>query len=137
MDMEVIVKLLNLTRSDSDGEALAAVRKANAMLAKLNSTWDEVVLNRSHRGGARREAPRREAPRREPPPKSESTKESAADFNGPTFERMCLSLGKTGKMNVKEEQLVNGFYQFYKTRGYLTLRQYEVFKDIYYRKFGL
>ena len=38
-----IVKLLALTQSDSDNEALAAIRKANFLLRSLNMQWHEIV----------------------------------------------------------------------------------------------
>lgn len=41
-----LVKLLGMTTSAVDAEALAAIRKANAELTKLGKTWDEFVSSR-------------------------------------------------------------------------------------------
>lgn len=41
---EKIVKLLMLTTSENDGEALSAIRKANLILKKTNRTWLELLV---------------------------------------------------------------------------------------------
>ena len=43
MSIELIVKCLELTASDKDGEALLAVRKANALRATLGRTWADML----------------------------------------------------------------------------------------------
>lgn len=43
MDTTRLIKLLNLTTSPEDGEALSAVRFANALLAKEGKTWEQVL----------------------------------------------------------------------------------------------
>lgn len=43
---ERFVKLLKLTHSSSDGEALAAIRKCNAMLVQQKLSWNDVVVER-------------------------------------------------------------------------------------------
>lgn len=40
---QMLVKLLMMTTSSSDGEALTAIRKANAMLASANVNWEEFL----------------------------------------------------------------------------------------------
>jgi len=42
MDQVKLAKLLMLTTSDSDGEALNAVRAANVILKKAKKNWEEV-----------------------------------------------------------------------------------------------
>jgi hypothetical protein len=39
----MLVKLLMMTTSPNDGEALTAIRKANAMLAGANVNWEEFL----------------------------------------------------------------------------------------------
>lgn len=36
-------KIMEMTRSNHDGEALVAMRKANIMLKKYNITWTELI----------------------------------------------------------------------------------------------
>lgn len=43
MKRELLVKILNLTQSDSDGEALSAIRKANKALKDAGLTWDTAL----------------------------------------------------------------------------------------------
>jgi len=40
---EKLVKVLMLTQSPADGEALSAIRIANALLQKHNMTWDQII----------------------------------------------------------------------------------------------
>jgi len=42
-DRAMLVKLMGMTGSDHDGEALAAVRKATALLARNKTTWAEIL----------------------------------------------------------------------------------------------
>jgi len=42
-EKEKLVKLLNLTTSDSDGEALNAIRAANRILKKYDLTFGDVI----------------------------------------------------------------------------------------------
>lgn len=44
-DYAKLAKLMQLTQSSMDGEALAALRMANAMLAKVNLNWAELIKN--------------------------------------------------------------------------------------------
>lgn len=43
MDKVKLTKLLGMTRSSSDGEALNAMRMANALIEAAGSTWEEVL----------------------------------------------------------------------------------------------
>ena len=42
-DFKVFLKLMNLTTSSFDHEALSAIRMANAVLARTNQTWDDLL----------------------------------------------------------------------------------------------
>lgn len=43
MDKTKLVKLLNLTASDQDGEALAAVRIATKIIKEAGLTWEQII----------------------------------------------------------------------------------------------
>lgn len=43
LDRTKLIKLLMLTQSDQDGEALSAIRKANDLLKKSNKNWEEFL----------------------------------------------------------------------------------------------
>lgn len=42
-ELDLLKRILGMTFSNHDGEALAAMRKANAILTKYNLTWAEVL----------------------------------------------------------------------------------------------
>jgi hypothetical protein len=42
-DFEIFIKLMMMTQSSSDQEALTALRKANAKLASINRNWEELL----------------------------------------------------------------------------------------------
>lgn len=43
MDLDRLAKLMGLTTSDQDGEALNAIRMANKLLAAEKTTWSEIL----------------------------------------------------------------------------------------------
>jgi hypothetical protein len=43
MDIQKLLKWLRLTASEADGEALAAIRRANFLLEKYQPTWDALI----------------------------------------------------------------------------------------------
>lgn len=45
-NLDLLIKLLNLTSSNLDSEALAAMRKANEQLGKFNTTWEKLLKSR-------------------------------------------------------------------------------------------
>ncbi|MBL6613784.1 MAG: DUF2786 domain-containing protein [Reyranella sp.] len=48
-ERERLVKLLSLTNSSNDGEALAALRKCNDMLKQHRLNWDDIVVGEADR----------------------------------------------------------------------------------------
>jgi hypothetical protein len=44
LDRERLIKLLNMTESDHDAEALSAIRRSNELLRHAKATWNDVVL---------------------------------------------------------------------------------------------
>lgn len=43
---ELLLKMLNMTTADNDGQALVAIRKANALLASAGWTWEKLLLGK-------------------------------------------------------------------------------------------
>jgi len=43
VDMVRLVKLLNMTESQHDGEALTAIRRSNALLRQSKTSWEELL----------------------------------------------------------------------------------------------
>lgn len=46
-DLELLVKMMNLTTSENDHEALVALRKANALIKKFSKTWETLIRGES------------------------------------------------------------------------------------------
>jgi hypothetical protein len=84
---DLLAKLLKMTSSSNDGEALVAIRKANALLISAGWDWDKLLAgkirvaadpfaglqtphNPTEDGFAPRPPPRPAAPRPPPPPRS-------------------------------------------------------------------
>ena len=44
VDIEQLIKILNMTQSDNDNEALTAIRMANRILKKHDSGWAAVIV---------------------------------------------------------------------------------------------
>lgn len=45
-NLSLLIKLLNLTASPTDGEALSAMRKANSKIASMGLSWDDLLLGK-------------------------------------------------------------------------------------------
>lgn len=45
-NLDLLIKLLNLTTSSQDGEALVAIRKANEQLSRFNATWESLIRSK-------------------------------------------------------------------------------------------
>jgi len=43
MNINKLIKILNLTQSDNDNEALVAIRKANKLLLSENKSWGDLI----------------------------------------------------------------------------------------------
>lgn len=55
---EKLVKILGLTASPSDGEALSAARRAISLLKSEGETWESLIMGgRSSGGGSAKESP--------------------------------------------------------------------------------
>lgn len=45
-NLPLLIKLMGMTQSKNDGEALAAVRKANEQLKKFGGSWESLLLGK-------------------------------------------------------------------------------------------
>lgn len=112
----LFVKLMMMTASTNDKEALTALRKANTMLTEQNMNWEEFV-----NGGVRRSQP-----------KGRGTGVSSHDqgITDPKIANMLdalISSDAEGGFRVFLESIE----QFWNSRGYLTERQYAAIVKAY------
>jgi hypothetical protein len=130
MDREKLTKLMNLTFSDNDHEALSALRKA--MLREEKRMWNFFLLASGSPAPKapefkgepgfkyRWDAAHTDEGGRTPPPKSKEE----IDITIRGFEQMIA------KLDGKKRLFVEGCLDFYKTRGYLTGKQARVIQGI-------
>jgi hypothetical protein len=83
LDRERLAKLLSMTGSGHDGEALTAIRQANRLLRENGKNWAEVlgtVHARAEAAPKPRETPPREAPSARPAPGARHTAGTSAAY---------------------------------------------------------
>ncbi|MBX2989124.1 MAG: hypothetical protein KF802_14635 [Bdellovibrionaceae bacterium] len=101
MNIERLVKLLNLTASNSDGEALNAIRLANSILRKANRTWSDLIS-----GGVARQD------------------------SGPSIQEM-LEFLQNCDLHSGTRRFIDSLEDFHSKNGFLTDRQMTKLKEIY------
>lgn len=127
MNKDRIIKLLNLTTSDNDHEALSAIRSVNKLLKQNNQMWDDVI-----RDGIKVEYQQQYQQSYQRPP---GTYEEREDIRyRPTGESINELLGfcmarLAGKHN-STAKFVDGLYDYYKKHKILSEKQYKALRDI-------
>lgn len=119
LNIAMIIKLLRMTESQHDGEALNAIRMANALLNKHNANWDELMRKQVQVIDADpfAAAP---SPRRM---KGESgPRHTDADEINSYFETLfSRNLGTF-------RDYVDSVHEWWEAKGFLTQKQYDVIK---------
>jgi hypothetical protein len=116
----MLVKLMMLTTSDNDNEALVALRKANAIIAGTGMNW-EAFLHMKVKWPEARGA--------EPPPEYPSRTHSTRWPRSAEIDRMFEVLDENVKGSFRE--FVEDVYSFYTRTNFLTTAQYQAIKRAY------
>lgn len=127
IDRPKLIKLMMMTQSSNDGEALTALRKANALLAADNVNWSEFI------SGIKQQAPR-PAPRpkgRGFDAKPEADHREHHRFTDPAIPRMLASLLRDSKGGFRD--FIESIDEFWSTKGFLTEKQYDAVLNAYER----
>ena len=111
--MDKIAKLLNLSKSDNDNEALAAIRLANKRLAEKGLSWDVVLLPK----------PKTLSVSGYKPPYNEDDENHEALME--IFEIVLE------KARGKTQEFVASVYKQYKQTGRLSPKQLDILMKIY------
>ncbi len=112
-------KLLALSTSNHDGEALSAIRKANSLLAAQGLDWSTVftgVFTEGYESAMADVETERRAP-------------------GATLSDQIGCLLAEADLTSAQHDLVSGFERYYRNRGFLSERQKEVLQNIYSQHF--
>jgi hypothetical protein len=133
LKFETFVKLMMMTTSSHDAEALTAMRKANALLSAEGKNWEELITGLVPMEQERREEPK-SRPRTETPPWADVNEDDWMDSvppNGsPTYQTFVFgafeeALGKV-KKGTSFRNTLEGIHQWWLDKGFLTKAQLRV-----------
>lgn len=120
-DVPKFLKLMMMTTSSFDEEALVAMRKANAMLAAKNMNWQEFLAalsNDSFQGQQVQTDPNKKAKVYDP------------DLVEPMFEVLTKNRSRISRGG---KAFIDDVYSFWCETGFLTIKQFEAIKANYER----
>jgi hypothetical protein len=105
------IKLMMMTTSDMDGEALTALRMANAMLAEDNLNWEEFCNG-----------------------KDQQQRQYTAHTDIDNIDKMFAVLFDTVPATDGFREFIESVHAFWERTGRLTPRQYDAIKRAYDRR---
>lgn len=115
LDRAKLIKLMGMTTSASDAEALVAIRKANAMLKVEGTSWSEFI------SGIKQQAAPRPPPR--PQGRGFSTQPTFSTVTDPDIPNILASLHRDAKRGFRD--FVESLQDYWDEHGHLTRAQYE------------
>jgi hypothetical protein len=116
IDLAQLIKILNLTQSDSDGEALNALRLANSKIKAAGLTWEN-LLSTQPKTEYKRQYKWKEAPRNF----------SAGFFKGCVNKKEFISV-----LSTDQRKWVNNLIDFYNDHQYLPEKTWTNFRDLWH-----
>lgn len=124
MQNKLFAKLMMLTTSNNDAEALVALRKANKILADAKTNWAE-LLDAVQADQSYRVPPSKRRPRPEPEWENvgDSTKYTDAHDIDNLFNRVFDQ-----KLSEGFESFVTSVHIWWEQKGFLTKAQYDTIK---------
>jgi hypothetical protein len=127
MDKTLFVKLMGMTFSHHDPEALTALRKANAMLLADNMTWEEYLNVKPDNSYL---VPPSQRARREPAPWGEDDGSGFTDYDGrhrgPEIDDMFETAFATARGSFVH--FLESINEWWKEKGFLTEKQYKALR---------
>lgn len=112
-EFEKFIKLMMMTASDQDQEALTALRMANSILASLNRNWEEVLRGKVMVQGSSSYSP----------PNNFVKHDDAKDID-PMFETLMREVSPHSSFR----EFIEDVHKYWEQRGYLTDNQYKALK---------
>lgn len=129
MDRDRLVKLLAMTTSDNDGEALNALRMANKMLAAEKMTWEQVLAVQGSNISITLQ--------RRPMTESYDTREVWVPphlKDKPVIEQMFRTIyAKTGAADTGFKEWLDSVHGWWEKNGSITQGQYQALRRSYGR----
>lgn len=124
-DYKKFAAIMQRTLSDADGEALVAIRMANAMLAKANMNWQELISNDFEIPEDKLIAEIKPANGSAFPPLFEQARQSDLEQ---IFATIMAEEENLTKNNIEFTQSVLNYYN---RKGRVTIKQYGVLVKLY------
>src|SRR5262245_58815708 len=115
---EVFIKLMMMTQSPNDGEALTALRKANAKLAAINRNWEELLRGKV----AQSDFP-------DAPPMGGDLKTGrGVQYTDPFISTMLDDILQSLSPGSSFRDFISDVNRFWEEKGFLTEKQYAAIK---------
>lgn len=129
-DFRQLSKLMGLTISENDAEALSAIRKANAILKRYNYTWADAFakLVKVDSGVPDVEDGSHTIPNDDYEPRR-ATRPSQVSGGDPELDEQFEIVMAYKKFSSRFKDLLDDFYSQYQERGSLSPRQREILRD--------
>ncbi len=118
-DRDRFIKIMMLTSSPSEGEALNAIRMANGLLMAANLNWEEFLGARGADAGAGAETK----------PRARKTQRHTSGDIEEMFEGVSQGLDPDSSFY----RFIESLHTWWEEHGFLTDKQYEALKNSYER----
>jgi hypothetical protein len=133
MDEILFAKLMAMTTSSFDHEALTALRKANAMLVRDNLNWQEAIERKVVDLKSKAKPAKPKPTTKNKPDSKKPSSERGKHDNAEEINRMFDALLKKVSPKSSFYEFVTDVHSWWEYRGYLTSAQYVAIKKSYER----
>lgn len=141
-NFDLFIKVMGMTASSHDGEALNAIRKANALLGAQNMNWEDFLRakvkwareepkgektssekdrDQRYRGGAKREYP-------------DGSKMASKPEDVEAVETIFKFLFDKIPPNSSFREFLNSICDYWEMNGFITERQFDAIHNAYHRQ---
>lgn len=118
IDLEQLAKILNMTLSDNDNEALVAVRRANAILKKAGKRWNDIL--------------KQDAPwTSKPVEKNYTYKQMPEDFDRGWFNSTMKCKEFTQRLDKEQVDILNEWIRFVNKHGFLPNKAWTSLRNVW------
>jgi len=125
----LLIKLMMLTTSTNDGEALTALRKANKILADAKLNWEQVLSRLEKPDNSFRVPPSRR-PRPQPDWDHAGSERPGRKSNDHIIERMFNDALAKKNLSEGSKEFLESIRLWFETKGFLTDKQYSALEKL-------
>lgn len=128
MDMTLFIKLMGMTTSSHDGEALVAIRKANAMLVNDNLNWEEFFTKLAQVDNSYRVPPSQRKGASQPGAANPYQAASSSNHFTDADEINAMFDNAFAGAKGSFAKFLDSIHDWWEEKGFLTAKQYEALK---------